>query len=97
MRGLWAIILACVALAGCAADIPYDKLEAKYANAQSHYMDLPGGVRVNYRDQGKRDGCHCSQHSAYHSLPRAHDFSSRVSSRDRTRRVVGYLRVAPRR
>lgn len=56
MRGLWAIILACVALAGCAADIPYERLEAKYANAQSHYMDIPGGVRVHYRDQGKRDG-----------------------------------------
>ena len=37
-------------------DIPYAVLEAKYANAASRYMDLPGGVRVHYRDQGVRDG-----------------------------------------
>lgn len=37
-------------------DIPWDKLEARYANAQSKFMDLPGGLRVHYRDQGKADG-----------------------------------------
>ncbi|HEV2365002.1 MAG TPA: alpha/beta hydrolase [Caulobacteraceae bacterium] len=35
-------------------DIPYAQLEAKYANAQSRFMDLPGGVRVHYRDEGPR-------------------------------------------
>jgi pimeloyl-ACP methyl ester carboxylesterase len=37
-------------------DIPFAKLEAKYANAQSRFMDLPGGLRIHYRDQGARDG-----------------------------------------
>lgn len=37
-------------------DIPYAQLEAKYANAESRYLELPNGVRVHYRDQGKRDG-----------------------------------------
>jgi len=37
-------------------DIPYAKLEAKYANAQSRFMDLPGGLHIHYRDQGRRDG-----------------------------------------
>jgi pimeloyl-ACP methyl ester carboxylesterase len=37
-------------------DIPYATLEAKYANAQSRFMDLPGGLHVHYRDQGARDG-----------------------------------------
>jgi pimeloyl-ACP methyl ester carboxylesterase len=37
-------------------DIPYAKLEAKYANAQSRFMDLPGGLKVHYRDQGDRQG-----------------------------------------
>ncbi|CAN7374847.1 alpha/beta hydrolase [Phenylobacterium sp. LjRoot225] len=37
-------------------DIPYEKLEAKYATAASRYADLPGGVRLHYTDQGKADG-----------------------------------------
>jgi pimeloyl-ACP methyl ester carboxylesterase len=37
-------------------DIPYATLEAKYANAQSKYMDLPGGLHVHYRDQGNPNG-----------------------------------------
>lgn len=37
-------------------DIPYEKLEAKYANKASRYADLPGGVRLHYKDQGKADG-----------------------------------------
>ena len=37
-------------------DIPYDKLEAQYASSASHYADLPGGVRLHYKDEGKRDG-----------------------------------------
>ncbi|WP_165186511.1 alpha/beta fold hydrolase [Caulobacter soli] len=37
-------------------DIPYETLEAKYATAASHYADLPGGVHLHYKDQGKADG-----------------------------------------
>jgi pimeloyl-ACP methyl ester carboxylesterase len=37
-------------------DSSYADLEAKYANAQSEYMGLPGGIRAHYRDQGKADG-----------------------------------------
>jgi pimeloyl-ACP methyl ester carboxylesterase len=33
-------------------DIPFEALEAKYAGADSHFVDLPGGYRVHYRDDG---------------------------------------------
>lgn len=56
MRGLLAIVAACLALAGCAADIPYETLEARYASPASRYADLPGGIRAHYRDQGNADG-----------------------------------------
>ena len=36
-------------------DIPYATLEQRYGHADSRYMDLPGGVRVHYRDVGPRD------------------------------------------
>jgi pimeloyl-ACP methyl ester carboxylesterase len=34
-------------------DIPYETLAAKYENSASRYVDLPGGVRMHYRDQGQ--------------------------------------------
>lgn len=37
-------------------DIPYPALEAKYATRASRYADLPGGVRLHYKDEGKADG-----------------------------------------
>lgn len=37
-------------------DIAYATLEEKYANPESEYVDLSGGVRMHYRDQGKADG-----------------------------------------
>ena len=37
-------------------DIAYDSLEAKYDSPASRYMDLGGGLRVHYRDEGRRDG-----------------------------------------
>jgi pimeloyl-ACP methyl ester carboxylesterase len=37
-------------------DIPFAVLDAKYANAKSSFMDLPGGLRIHYRDQGAREG-----------------------------------------
>jgi pimeloyl-ACP methyl ester carboxylesterase len=33
-------------------DIPFETLEAKYADADSHFVDLPGGYHVHYRDEG---------------------------------------------
>ena len=36
-------------------DIPYAKLEARYAYPDSRYMDLPGSLRVHYRDLGPRE------------------------------------------
>lgn len=52
---LLAACLAVASLSACARDIPYPKLEAKYASPASQYMDLPGGLHVHYRDQGPRD------------------------------------------
>jgi pimeloyl-ACP methyl ester carboxylesterase len=37
-------------------DVPYESLKRTYANAQSRYADLPGGVRMHFRDQGSRTG-----------------------------------------
>jgi pimeloyl-ACP methyl ester carboxylesterase len=34
-------------------DIPYETLATEYENSASRYVDLPGGVRVHYRDQGQ--------------------------------------------
>jgi pimeloyl-ACP methyl ester carboxylesterase len=33
-------------------DIPFEALEAKYAGTDSHFVDLPGGYHVHYRDEG---------------------------------------------
>jgi pimeloyl-ACP methyl ester carboxylesterase len=50
------VALAAAWLSACTArDIPYAKLEAKYASPASRYMDLPDGLRIHYRDQGPRD------------------------------------------
>jgi pimeloyl-ACP methyl ester carboxylesterase len=35
--------------------IPYATLEARYATPSSRYLDLPGGVHVHYRDEGRKD------------------------------------------
>jgi pimeloyl-ACP methyl ester carboxylesterase len=49
-----------VAAVGWAAlqrpDLPWSVLDAKYANAASRFMDLPGGLRIHYRDQGNPKG-----------------------------------------
>jgi pimeloyl-ACP methyl ester carboxylesterase len=37
-------------------DIPYAELEKRYAAPTSHYLDLPNGVHLHYRDEGKADG-----------------------------------------
>jgi pimeloyl-ACP methyl ester carboxylesterase len=66
MRGVmkWTgIVMGAVALAIVIAflalqrpDIPYERLEAKYANAESAFVELDGGVRMHVRDQGNPDG-----------------------------------------
>jgi len=43
-------------LAFARPNIPYAKLEAKYASKSSKYVDLPGGVRAHYRDEGNPAG-----------------------------------------
>lgn len=54
------VIIAVVLVGGWLAlrrpDIPWPTLQAKYANSASRYIDLPGGLKVHYRDQGRRDG-----------------------------------------
>jgi pimeloyl-ACP methyl ester carboxylesterase len=37
-------------------DIPYAELEKRYATPTSHYLDLPNGIHLHYRDEGKADG-----------------------------------------
>ena len=50
-------VLAVMALSGCAKrDIPWPELEAKYANGQSKFAELAGGVHVHYRDEGNPAG-----------------------------------------
>jgi pimeloyl-ACP methyl ester carboxylesterase len=49
---LLALVVAAACLSACAGDIPYAELEARYGGAASQYMDLPGDLRVHYRDQG---------------------------------------------
>lgn len=54
--GVIAGVIALVVVGGAAAlyrpDIPYEKLEAKYAAPTSKYVELPGGVRMHYRGDG---------------------------------------------
>jgi pimeloyl-ACP methyl ester carboxylesterase len=33
-------------------DIPYETLQAKYTQGDSHFVDLPGGYHVHYRENG---------------------------------------------
>jgi pimeloyl-ACP methyl ester carboxylesterase len=46
------LIVATVAL--WRPDIPYARLEAKYAAPSSKFVDLAGGVRLHYREDGDR-------------------------------------------
>ena len=54
--GVLLVVLVAGYLALLRPDIPYARLEAKYANAQSRFMNLPGGLHVHYRDQGLANG-----------------------------------------
>ena len=35
-----------------APDLPYSELESRYADSSSHFIDLSGGVRLHYKDEG---------------------------------------------
>lgn len=54
--GLVAIVAAGAYFALKRPDIPYATLAAQYENAASRYVELPGGVRVHYREEGQADG-----------------------------------------
>jgi pimeloyl-ACP methyl ester carboxylesterase len=53
-------LVAIVAVAGYFVlkrnDIPYETLAATYESAASRYAELPGGVRMHYRDEGNPNG-----------------------------------------
>jgi pimeloyl-ACP methyl ester carboxylesterase len=53
---LVAVLLAGSWLALRRGDIPYDTLQTRWAAEGSRYIDLPGGVRVHYLDQGDPKG-----------------------------------------
>lgn len=55
LAGLGAIACLGLWLYWRAPDLPFATLERDYADAASHYVDV-GGVRMHYRDQGRRDG-----------------------------------------
>jgi pimeloyl-ACP methyl ester carboxylesterase len=48
-----ALLSGCVSLA--TGDIPYASLRAKYAAPGSRFIDMPGGLKVRYRDEGPRE------------------------------------------
>jgi len=60
MRRLAILILCVLGAAGLTAcakpELPWNQLESRYASAESRFIDLPGGERVHYRDQGNRAG-----------------------------------------
>lgn len=54
--GIIAVVLIVIVVAAWLAlrgpDIPYATLEAKYTDASSRFIDLPGGYHVHYQDDG---------------------------------------------
>lgn len=50
--GLAAVVLGVGYFALKRPDIPYETLATKYESAASRYVELPGGVRMHYRDEG---------------------------------------------
>lgn len=54
--GLIAVVLSAGYFALRRADVPYETLAARYEVASSRYVDLDGGVRLHYRDEGQPGG-----------------------------------------
>jgi pimeloyl-ACP methyl ester carboxylesterase len=65
--GVVVVVLAAGYFALRRPDIPFQTLDAKYANAQSKWLDMGDGVRLHYRDQGNPNG---------HVLILVHGFSA---------------------
>ncbi len=62
MRKILILLLAVIAILavaifawGHASDVPLATLKAKYANAESEFVDLGGGLTVHLRDEGPKD------------------------------------------
>ncbi len=49
------ILVGALFLWGYAGDVPVAELKAKYANAESEFVDLGGGLTVHLRDEGPQD------------------------------------------
>jgi pimeloyl-ACP methyl ester carboxylesterase len=56
VAGVIGLVLGATWLALRGPDIPYAALEARYAGADSHFVELPGGFRVHYREEGEPSG-----------------------------------------
>lgn len=54
--GLVALVAAGAYFALKRPDIAYETLAAQYESAASRYVELPGGLRVHYRDEGPTNG-----------------------------------------
>ena len=58
MKILGVIVVILIVVLGAAwlklrgPDIPYETLEAKYTDSDSHFVDLPGGFHVHYEEEG---------------------------------------------
>ena len=52
LLGVTIVVLAIAWLELRGPDIPYETLEDKYTDSASHFVDLPGGLHVHYRDEG---------------------------------------------
>ncbi|MEQ1538262.1 MAG: alpha/beta hydrolase [Sphingorhabdus sp.] len=50
-----AVLIGALFLWGYAGDIPANELRAKYANAESEFVDLGDGLTVHLRDEGPKD------------------------------------------
>lgn len=50
--GLAALVLGGAYFALKRPDVPYETLTTEYANQASQFIDLPGGIRMHFRDQG---------------------------------------------
>lgn len=54
--GLLALLAAGAYFALKRPDVPYETLAAQYESAASRYVELPGGMRMHYRDEGQTNG-----------------------------------------
>ena len=55
LAALLLILIGALFFWGYAADIPVKELRAKYANAESEFVDLGNGMKVHLRDEGPKD------------------------------------------